>query len=422
MNEVARAARLSRRELLIYSAVHAGILGGGAVWAAVRYRQESLRRRLPPLQARPWAIVPRYDEPPVIDLPSLRMLLERLELRDQGASLKINHVDHALRFLGKDHRPKHQGALSGRQMLALLTDHREFVRRYGPGTPPLLERSDWGVRVRYASQGVAVSSHRDHTAATLAEVGLPLEFELHTPQGPATMADLVRHVLLSFELDQQEYEWSTLVAACYLAPQRQWFNHAGRKLSFDLLAPRIMRQRMPQGVCYGNHRLFSLAALLQLDQQHELLSRPVRAAAVRYLQGMSRVLVRHQHALGFWNGNWPYRAPQSVRPATTGTTDRLPDRILATGHALEWLAIAPEEVLPPRDVVVRAAAWLRETILGLETDQITQWYTFLSHAGRALAMWRGRYPEQLQPASPPRETPSGPWQPEEKRHEKPRSE
>ena len=408
MSQAAASVRLSRRELLAYSALHAGVWGGGTAWAAVRYRKQRLRQSVPPLQERPWPVVPRYDEPLVIDLQVLRQLLGRLELRDRGAELKINHVDHALRFLGRHHRPGQKGALSGQQMLALLTDHRRFVRRYGPGVPPLLERSDWGVRVRYASQGVAVSSHRDHTAATLTEVGLPLGFPLQTAQGPATMEEVVRHVLLSFELDQREYEWSTLVAACYLAPRRQWFNHAGRRLSFDLLVPRVMRQRMPQGVCYGNHRLFSLTALVQLDERHELLSRTVRAAAVRYLQGMSRRLVRHQHARGFWNGEWPYRKPDSARPATTGTVDRLPDRILATGHALEWLAIAPEQVLPPRDVVVRAAAWLSETILGLSADQTAQWYTFLSHAGRALAMWRGKYPEQLQNGPPQEKENRGP--------------
>ncbi len=395
MTSSSASVLLTRRQLLGYGAAHLGLLGAGAAWAALDYRHGGLRHRLPPLREKPWGIAPLRDEPVAVDTDVLRNVLNRLELRDRGPQLKINHVDHALRFLGKDHRPKQQGMLSGRQMLALLTDHREFARRYGNEVEPLLEVSDWGVRVRFSARGLTVSSHRDHTVATLAEVGLPLNHPIHTARGPATMHHLVRHVLLSFELDQREYEWSALVAGLYLAPRRQWFNHAGRRLSFDLVVPRIMRQRMPQGVCYGNHRLFTLAALLQLDERHRLLSRPVRAAAVRYLRGMSRRLVRHQHSRGFWNGNWPHRKPESLRPATDGTVDRLPDRILATGHALEWLAIAPEEVLPPRETIVRGAAWLAETILGLSSQDVEQWFTFLSHAGRALAMWRGKYPEQV---------------------------
>ncbi len=386
---------LTRRQLLGFGLLHAGLLGGGATWAALDYRAERLRRRLPPLRPKPWAIRPLRDEPVVVEMDVLRQVLNRLELRDRGPQLKINHVDHALRFLGQEHRPKQPGMLSGRQMLALLTDHREFARRYGTQQPPLLEPSVWGVRVRFSSRGLTASSHRDHTVATLAEVGLPLDFPIHTSQGPAAMRDLVRHVLLSFALDQQEYEWSVLVAGLYLAPQRVWFNRDGRRLSFDMLAVRIMRQRMPQGVCYGNHRLFTLAALLQLDRRHRLFDPQVRSAAVRYLQGMSRRLVQHQHPRGFWNGRWPSRRPESLRPATTGTVDRLPDRILATGHALEWLAIAPEEVLPPREIVARGAAWLIETIQGLSDRDVEQWYTFLSHAGRALAMWRGKYPAQI---------------------------
>ncbi len=386
---------LTRRQLLGYGALHVGLLGTGAAWAALDYRSQQRRYQLPPLQPKPWAIAPLRDESVVVEMDVVRKVLNRLELRDQGAQLKINHVDHALRFLGKEHRPKQAGMLSGKQMLALLTDHREFVRRYGDEEPPLLESSSRGVRVRFWGSELTTSTHRDHTVATLAEVGVPLDFSIHTPDGLATMRDLVQYVLLSFALDQQEYEWSSLVAGLFLAPQRQWFNSAGRRLTFDMLALRIMRQRMPQGVCYGNHRLFTLAALLQLDQQHRIFAPRVRSIAVRYLQGMSRRLVQHQHPRGFWNGQWPARKPESLRPATTGTVDRLPDRILATGHALEWMAIAPEEVLPPREVVVRAAAWLSETILGLGEQDILQWYTFLSHAGRALAMWRGKYPVQI---------------------------
>ncbi len=385
---------LTRRGALLAWTAHLGVWALGASWAGVSHWTR-LRRLQLPLQPQPWPIRSLVDEPLVISDDQLLQVLKKLELEDQGPRLRINHVDHALRFLGREHRPSGPGYLSGQQMVKLLTDHRRFVARYGPAAPPLLESTRWGVRVVFQNGRPTASSHRDHTVATLAEVGLGLQWPIYTPAGPASMEDLVRHVLLSFELDQREYEWSALVAGMFLAPRREWFNRWGRRISFDMLAGRIMRERMPLGVCYGNHRLYTLAALLQLDQQHRLFSPTVRKQATRFLRQMSRRLVRHQHPQGFWNGDWPWRRPQRTQPATEGTTDRLQDRIVATGHALEWLAIAPAEVLPPREVVVRAGQYLAQVILQLGPRRVQQWYTYLSHAGRALALWRGKLPQEV---------------------------
>lgn len=66
--------------------------------------------------------------------------------------------------------------------------------------------------------------------------------------------------------------------------------------------------------------------------------------------------------------------------------------MVATGHALEWWALAPEEILPPREVIQRAGQWLAKNVMALNDDEIVDKYTFLSHVGRALALWRGHEP------------------------------
>jgi len=70
-------------------------------------------------------------------------------------------------------------------------------------------------------------------------------------------------------------------------------------------------------------------------------------------------------------------------------------RIIATGHALEWWSLAPEELLPPRETVVRAVRWVVGTVDELSEEEIQANISFLSHAGRALSQWRGREPAEV---------------------------
>ena len=57
--------------------------------------------------------------------------------------------------------------------------------------------------------------------------------------------------------------------------------------------------------------------------------------------------------------------------------------------------MAPEELQPPREVMVRAGQWLAREIEVMDQETVLRNYTFLSHAGRALALWRGGFPCQV---------------------------
>jgi len=362
--------------------------------ATVRIRHErTVAAVLPPLREVPLEVGPLYDYPVVVSDEQLRRVLGRLLLIDHAEKTDVNHVDHALRFWGAGATFDRPGVFSGQQMRGLLTDHRQFVSEYGPDRKPLLIDDGRGVRVR-VNDGLASSSHVDHTMAGLAEVGTPLDFPVVTPLREATYGDIVRQALRDFSLNQDEYEWSAVTFALLVASDADWITSEGQRMSFDRIARRLMRQEMPQGVCFGNHRLHALAVLLRVDEQTPTLSPAVRQEVVDYLCGMTRRLVLSQHADGYWNGNWPHHGAGGSGPATS-QYDSQGDRILATGHALEWWALAPEEVQPPRHVVARAGQWLARTIEGLSAEEIQSGYPFLTHAGRALALWRGVYPEDV---------------------------
>jgi hypothetical protein len=367
------------------------LVTAAVAWGASRYGELMGEQALPPLRAEPLTVEPLYDYPTVVTDEQLARVLNKLRPRFHGSQTKINHVDHALRFWTTSAEFADEQFLDGQAMRALLVDHRRFAEVYGASEPPLLIDTPTGVDVR-EQHGNRTSSHVDHTMACLAEVGTPLDYPIFTAGGQTTFGALVEDSLRSFRLNQPEYEWSALTYALLLPPVTHWTTTDGQQVSFDRLARRIMREDLGRGVCFANHRMHTLAMFLRVDEQVPILSSEVRAEVMEYLKRITVKLVAHQHADGFWDGNWPFsRAGQQ---AAKSSGNELADRILATGHALEWWALAPEQLHPPRHVLASAGQWLVRTIDQLSDQQVQNTYTYLTHAGRALALWRGQSPAE----------------------------
>jgi hypothetical protein len=366
-----------------------------AVTAAAVWRTSEIEREhaLPEPRREPLRVWPQYDEPAVVTDDQLQRALHKLEPRLRGEKPKINHVDHALRFWGAEAEFDDPRCLSGRELRDVLLDHRRFAKAWPGAAQPLLSRDAQGVAVR-TQEGAATASHVDHTLAGLAEVGTPLDLPLRTAEGTATVRELLLRSLRTFSLDQGEYEWSALAYALYLPPEPRFYTRDGQEITFDRLAERLMREPLGRGVCAGHHRLHSLVMLLRVDEQEMILSPDVRERVIGHLRHATALLVQHQHSQGYWETNWPAQPAGDERADKQGR-DLLSGRILATGHALEWWALAPREVHPPRETLVRAGQWLVRIVDELDEKQIGDNYTFLSHAGRALALWRGRLPAEL---------------------------
>lgn len=392
----------TRMRLIVTTIIHGLVIAGGVAWAAVRYRSMEHEKALPPLNSEPLVITPLYDDPRVISDDDLERVLWKLRPKLRGRNPKINNVDHALRFWGLEAKFDDPECLSGLEMQQMLTDHRRLVDVWGdPDTNTLavnslLVTTLYGVST-HVQKGHSTSSHVDHTVATLAEVGTQPDFPLITPDGETTFQAMLEHARRDFRLNQVEYEWSALVFALYMPNNRRWMTKEGQWIDFDRLADRIMRQDWTRGVCFGNHRLFTLAALVRADDMQRGAGHPSifmdsasRTRIIEHLKRATELLVTNQRDDGSWDPNWDGSPPNDRLPGSA--RDR---RILPTGHALEWWAIAPEEVLPPREVVVRAGQWLVREIESMTDAEIRNGYTFLTHAGRALALWRSRPPADV---------------------------
>ena len=353
--------------------------------------------RCPKLNEYPRVIRPIHNYDFVVTDSQLATVLKKTRPNfPKSQPPKTNFIDHALRQWGAAAKFE-DGSLSGEQMQQLLLSHETFRAVWGARQFPLLNSSDDGIEVT-TQQGRSTVSHEDHLLGTLAEIGTPLSFPVNTLTRTGNVGDLLNHAVFTFRLNQREYEWTILALAFYASNGDAWQTAEQQILDFNRLADRLMRQRQPQGVCYGQHRLYTLTMLLRIDDQMQnskiggrLLSNDSRESVKKYLANQTRILIQNQSTAGFWDGNW---ANQKF-PVSDPQTDELSRRILATGHTLEWWAMAPRELHPPRESIVRAAQWLTKTVVEMDEARVLKNYTFLTHAARSLALWRGIFPGEF---------------------------
>jgi hypothetical protein len=273
-------------------------------------------------------------------------------------------------------------------MLEFLTDHAKYVQSWGSATQPLLEERPTGVTIRWGKERGA-SYHHDHWLACLTEAGAPLDTPIYGPsRSNHTLYDVIQESLRDFRLDEKETEWTAMAFGLWISPTREWIGADGRRFSFDLLCDRLMRGEMQTGVCSGTHRVYSLMLLIRLDDEFEILSEEMRTEAYVYLESVRDAITAAQFADGHWPSNWPDGADAVAHPVEEDVFKQ----VVATGHHLEWLSIAPPELHPPDNQIKQAMDWAIRVTRKCSHEELRTNYTFFSHVGSALANWRNVHP------------------------------
>jgi hypothetical protein len=253
-------------------------------------------------------------------------------------------------------------------------------------------RDQRGIAVRSYDDSEAYrdtsSFHADDLVATLAETGTPLDTPLVMREGEATVGTLLDDSLARFHLGRLEYEWAIISYARYVFPQPSFCSRGGEQISARQLVDEAIAPRLELGPCNGLHRLEALAVLYRADEQCSALPALTRTKIIDHLRHASSLLTEAQSSDGFWTRQWP----QGAAAQAASSEASLYDRILVTGHHLEWLALAPEEAQPPRETIVRAGQWLTRTLLEVDQRDIAENYGPYTHAARALALWRSKEP------------------------------
>jgi hypothetical protein len=133
-----------------------------------------------------------------------------------------------------------------------------------------------------------------------------------------------------------------------------------------------------------------MVVLYRADEQAHVLSSKTRQQMLSYMRSVGELLVHSQTDEGYWTRQWPRGDQGRIDEKAT-----VYDKLLVTGHHLEWLALAPAEVQPPRENIVRAARWTLKTILEIDNAELQKHYGPFSHAARALCLWRGHEPGEI---------------------------
>jgi len=336
----------------------------------------------------PLVVKSLYNDPSVVTDEELAAVLFRVQPKFDVKNRKPNFVEHALRTWHVTAKFQEPGVMSGEEMRDFLLDYGQFAMSWGPEIDSLLESRETGVYVRWG-RDTGASVHHDHTLACITEAGVPLDFQVRTPaRRDATLKNMVEQALFDFRLDERETEWSAMAFGLWLPPVKSWTNGAGRELNFDLIAKRQLRGHRQFGVCGGTHRVYSLMLLLRINEKFSILSEPVRAEVYAHLEGVRDTLKVTQ----FDDGHWPYNWPDGKEAVTNPGDHEAYRDVIATGHHLEWLAIAPEELHPPREMIRKAARWIIDDTTSKTREKIQESFTFYSHVGNALALWRGTSP------------------------------
>ena len=342
----------------------------------------------------PWPVTAAAREDRVCSDEQLAQVLDRVKPPRDG--LTTNHLVHALRLWGPDADFGDPAVPSGRIMLSYLLDDRVFQQLAGSQSPPLWFRGEDGIDVRSyddsASFQTTSSYHADDVLATLAESGVSLDAPLQLRSGEARVADLLKCSLRRFYVDRHEYEWSIIAYARYAHPLTPWRNKFGERIDAEALVKELTDKPAEIGPCDGLHRLEALAVWHRIDEQSPALPPRAKQRMLAYMKQVSHRLVRTQSVEGYWASGWSRSESKAQNPNSKVAELSLHDRLLVTGHHLEWLALAPEEVQPPRETIVRAGQWLTRTLLELDDKQLHDAYGPYSHAARALCLWKGIEP------------------------------
>jgi hypothetical protein len=336
-------------------------------------------------RTKPLRLAPLYNEPTLVSDDELGKVLAQVRPRFEMKRLRPNFVEHALRAWGVDAEFADPKVMSGKQMKDFLVDHGKWLAAWGADTSPLLNDADLGVNIRWGvEEGGSV--HHDHWLACLTEAGVSLDEPVFTPSNKLhTIADVVEQALRDFRLDERETEWSAMAFGLWIAPTKSWQSADGRTLSFDLLARRLIRGHKRLGVCNGTHRLYSLMLLYRLDDEYKLLDPVVKREIRDHLMGVRDNLIASQFEDGHWPTNWMEGKAAVEKPVD----DALFRKVIATGHHIEWMGIAPQEFHVPRSQLEKSFRFIIDTTISRPTEEVLGHYTFYSHVVAALSNWRG---------------------------------
>jgi hypothetical protein len=135
-----------------------------------------------------------------------------------------------------------------------------------------------------------------------------------------------------------------------------------------------------------------MAALVAIQSQSDILSKPVLGQIEKRLRSYSKHLTARQRSDGAWDNKWADKTPQTERFLnTTFQNVEDSDGLIVTGHHLEWMTICRPDLRPSDRVLKAAGLYLARQIPIVASKIKFEWHIFapLSHAAKAVLATNG---------------------------------
>src|SRR5579883_2907162 len=277
---------LPRRSFLRHSATALASLGG--ISCGSRCGKQPARGALEvqlPVRTQPIAI-PIYPLPqPLLSDKEIRAVVQAAQPPTFLFAYPPGYVYHALRLWGKTAAfaklPFANPAVRGRWgeiMFRMLTEDRIY-QEFSPAgrVGHLLKPTPFGVMVHCNIDGGwgtgFNSTHPGKYLQVMADLDIASDFHLLVYDGkPHTIAEVVRDEARRLTF-QDELEWLANGLGRYLEVP-EWQNRFGEWVSFDRIADHLTNLQFGQGACAGGHIPYAMAALVAIQSQSDILSKP----------------------------------------------------------------------------------------------------------------------------------------------------
>lgn len=263
------------------------------------------------------------------------------------------------------------------------------------------------------AKGYRGEGHDGQLLKVLGEVGVPLSTLVTTETGrQGTIGDLLQDSIKRFFLESSDLEFMGIVLSLWLPPTKSWTDRFDQTHTFDDLIEALIARPLGDGSCGGCHVPYAVAVILQVDSNIPILSATSRSRAMTWLNALSEIIDQSQLSQGGWDRKWIGKGR-----VKTVFGDELLERITITGHHLEWIAIAPEQVRPSKVTTEHAIRSLAVMTRSLPAVSVRSFKSLLpcSHSARALCRMRGQLPfavwHYLRDSQQVERAPGGGWQP-----------
>jgi hypothetical protein len=328
----------------------------------------------------------------------LRSVEPRFDPKILAGKIPVPLLVHASRLWGGDATfPDRAGipALRGEFLLENLLNNDSYRTYSSIFNTNLLVKSPYGTHVVTSEDLVDAAfetmTHLGQLTKVLADSAVPSGRPIVASGGSrGTVLGILQDDAARLRKGA-ELEFAVAGLCRYAAGDAAWSNRFGQRISFDLLAGYLMEgdPARPKA-CAGAHVPYALALLLRSHRIRPLLSAATARGVEAHLRSISATLERMQRDDGAWDLQWS----GADHPPAGLSDEQGPayQRLVGSGHTLEWIAFAPEDCRPRVEVIRRAArsvvgSW-PEFVKLYEED----WHNYmpLSHAARAIWMISGK--------------------------------